>query len=62
MIKAIKDWLKGQFIFFLRGAPPSIRHNICIICRNLATRKIAMNAIWSFVVIVGLCILLRKKR
>ncbi len=24
--------------------------------------KIAMNAIWSFVVIVGLCILLRKKR
>jgi hypothetical protein len=39
MIKAIKDWLKGQFIFFLRGATPSIRHNICIICRNLATRK-----------------------
>lgn len=63
MINAIKDWLKGQFIFFLRGAIPLL---FVITCALFAVtwlpEKIAMNAIWSIVVIVGLYILLRKKR
>ncbi len=63
MIKTIKDWLKGQLIFFLRGAIPLLFVIIfALFSVNWLPEKIAMNAIWSIVVIVGLYILLRKKR
>lgn len=63
MIKAIKDWLKGQLIFVLRGAIPLLFVIIfALFAVTLLPAKIAMNAIWSIVVIVGLYILLRKKR
>ena len=63
MIKAIKDWLKGQFIFFLRGAIPLLFVIVfALFAVTWLPEKIAMNATWSVVVIVGLYILLRKKR
>ena len=63
MIKAIKYWLKGQLIFFLRGAIPLLFVIIfALFAVTWLPEKIVMNAIWSIVVIVGLYILLRKKR
>ena len=63
MIKAIKDWLKSQCIFFLRGAIPLLFVIIFgLFAVTWLPEKIAMNATWSVVVIVGLNILLRKKR
>lgn len=63
MINAIKDWLKGQLIFFLKGAIPLLFViTFALFAVTWLPEKIAMNAIWSIVVIVGLYILLRKKR
>ncbi|PNC10522.1 hypothetical protein CK477_15005 [Enterobacter cloacae] len=63
MINAIKDWLKSQFMFFLRGAIPLLFVILfSLFAVTWLPEKIAMNAIWSTVVIVGLYILLRKKR